>query len=268
MVKGRIVGTELFLTGKRDRLFLNSALGCNSACSYCYLPDLQLQTGVQPELHITADALLERLMRDPRFNAGRDGTILSVGCFSECWDAVNRPTTLELLSRLLRFQNPIQFATKRRVRATDLETFAPAIRWKGQVTIFISCATLDRKLELRTAPPQERFKSFGAAHEWGIPAYLYLKPVLPGVTINDLPGFLDVVRTWGVDAVVGDRFSSDGEGTVAPIGDGLLRYEVDPEVNQISTALSEVCTVYKHSVEAINRWRPVNGAPGNHAAGA
>ena len=29
-----------YLSGEKDRIFINTSLGCSASCEYCYLPDL------------------------------------------------------------------------------------------------------------------------------------------------------------------------------------------------------------------------------------
>jgi len=37
-----------YLYGNKERLFLNTNLGCNAQCSYCYLPILNFNLGKTP----------------------------------------------------------------------------------------------------------------------------------------------------------------------------------------------------------------------------
>ena len=72
-----------FVYGAQERIFLNTALGCSARCQYCYLPELDI--GNRPE-YISAEETLEMLRNLSYFVPGPLGTILSIGCYSECWD--------------------------------------------------------------------------------------------------------------------------------------------------------------------------------------
>lgn len=130
---------DLFISGDRSRLFLNLELGCSSSCSYCYLPTEGLQLGKRP-VSSTArspEDILDQLEADGRFVRGRDGTVLSIGCFSECWDSATRPKTIRLIQSLLAFDNWIQFATKREIRQDDLLPIIESPDWRRQVVAYL-----------------------------------------------------------------------------------------------------------------------------------
>ena len=43
---------------------------------------------------------------------GKNGTLISFGCYSECWDEKNKPQTIKLIKYFLEKGNQIQVATK------------------------------------------------------------------------------------------------------------------------------------------------------------
>lgn len=201
---------DLFISGDTSRLFLNLELGCSSSCSYCYLPSEGMQLGKRPprELSRSPEELLHRLQLDRRFHPGRDGTVLSIGCFSECWDSATKPKTIELIKGLLAYENRIQFATKREIHLRDLEPIVKSSEWRDQAVAYVSSAAIRRwdHFERGTAPPNRRFKSFTACAETGVRHCLYIKPVLPDVTILDADLFGQLMMQHNIDAVVGDMF--------------------------------------------------------------
>lgn len=215
------------LYGTSDRLFLNTELGCASACTYCYLPTEGFGIGLSQSERtnrITAQELLDALCGDPRVRKGPEGTLFSIGCFSEAWDTTNRPETIELIKTLLEFGNPIQLATKRQVKSDDLRKITSTPHWRGQLSIYISSATIShwKVHEPRTEAPARRFQSFDACREAGVSACLYIKPVIPGVTIIDCEMYADVLFNYGVPCIVGDRFAVETHGVTSPISEKLV----------------------------------------------
>lgn len=208
-----LLNDELFISGDSSRLFLNLELGCSSSCSYCYLPVEGMQVGKRPPqlLSCSPDELLRRLYSDRRFVPGRNGTILSIGCFSECWDSVTRPKTIQLIEGLLAHDNWIQFATKREIRQVDLELIVKNPNWRNQAVAYISSASIRKwsEVERGTTRPEKRFKSFSICNLLGVHSFLYIKPVLPGVTIHDIDLYGQLMVQYEIDAVVGDLFVSD-----------------------------------------------------------
>lgn len=245
---------ELFISGDSSRLFLNLELGCGSSCSYCYLPSEGMKLGERPskELARSPEDLLYRLKLDHRFRPGRDGTILSIGCFSECWDSATRPQTVELIKGLLAHDNWIQFATKREIHQRDLEPLVKNSNWRGQTVAYISSATIRRwdQFERGTAPPSRRFKSFHACKASGVRSCLYIKPILPDITIHDLDLYGQLMTEHGVDTVAGDLFVpglSNGD-MVSPISH-LLRVTEHADAIRLRDELAGYGRVFENSTQ-------------------
>ena len=50
-------------------------------------------------------------------------TLITLGCFSECWDEHNKPHTLELIKYFLRQGNQVQLSTKKQIDLADVLPF-------------------------------------------------------------------------------------------------------------------------------------------------
>ena len=86
-----------YITGDSKRIFLNTALGCNSQCAYFYLPSIGLPVGTNEMERQPADIIFEKVAQSGEVVLGKIGTTFSIGCFSECWDADNRIQTKQLI---------------------------------------------------------------------------------------------------------------------------------------------------------------------------
>lgn len=183
------------------RIFINIAAGgCPCGCRYCFV-----ETG--KELLVTDEEIASlpgRLSAHPGYTPGPRGTLLTFG--SNC-DLFRTPALAEGLIRALRevtyLGNPIQISTKHQVRDVWASQIASLRQFKTQVVIFISCATISHATlyEPRTAPPEERFDSFGTLRDYNIPSCLLIKPFISGVTDSDALSFINIVRTRRPDAV-------------------------------------------------------------------
>ncbi|MCW0507851.1 hypothetical protein [Aeromonas piscicola] len=198
----------------------------------------------------------------PDFKPGRNGTVISLGCYSECWDESSREITTELIEYFLKKGNPVQFATKRYVSDSDLEKVAHYIQWKGQLCIFISSATISKwnKLERGTDAPELRFRSFYSASALGIPAYLYIKPVINSITINDFDDYVRVINEYPVSGViVGKKFveaNHKNDNFFAPIGNGKLMYANEKnDEHELFKCFSKHIETHKESLNAVELWR-------------
>ena len=247
-----------YVFGNRVRIFLNLDLGCTSACSYCYLPQEGLEVGrrLQKTRAISADTLIAQLFKTGEFVAGKHGTVLSIGCFSETWDPANRPETIALIRKLAESENPIQVATKRQVTKDQLISIEKSLAWEGQLTFYLSSASVSawKVHESKTEDPHQRLESLQYHHRHGAGFVLYIKPVLAGVTIQDLPFYKELLRRHPVPVVVGDRFDTVETGSPSPISSTLFIAEED-DIRTIRDELSTFSKVYANSLDVVEHYR-------------
>lgn len=248
-----------YIVGTSDRLFVNTNLGCRSSCNYCYLPILNLKLDKIPDQKKPVLNIINSLIQHPLFIKGKKGTILSIGCYSECWDEVNKSDTIKLLHFLLTLGNPIQIATKQYIQLEEISSILDKIAWYGQLSIYISSATISHwdKYENGTCPPTERFKSFNLKKEKKeLTMFLYLKPVLENITIKDIELYSSLVGQYGIDVIVGETFNAKVSEKISPVGDEKLYIQdTNDDYKNICNNLSNFCAVYSNSIEPIEKIR-------------
>ena len=252
-----------YISGDKSRVFVNPVLGCDSNCSYCYLGSQGLELGKKTAPPMSSDFLIDGLLSFPGFVKGRYGSIVSVGCYSECWSRSNVSVTKEFLSKALDFGNPIQFATKREVLEEQLAEISGSIKWSGQLSLFISCSSISKwnEYEKGTSRPIDRFKHISKLISLGVMVCLYIKPVIDSVTLADLSLFCDVIEREKCAVVVGESFSYDSSGSkegrlAAPIPSFNLFIESVSDRSMLLEAFRERgYIVFESSVNAVNYWR-------------
>lgn len=249
---------EGYLHGDEKRIFVNTSLGCRAKCSYCYLPEVGFTTGVKPERFKPAKVVVESLFNSYQFVTGKLGTIISIGCFSECWDKFNKLETIEIIEKVVEMGNPIQLATKRYIDYDEISHIVSKLKWEGQLSIYVSCASISnwKNYEKGTVPPRLRFKSFKVKESLGIPCYLYIKPVIQDITVLDVETYYDVMKEYEVDAIVGSIFATTTSKDKAPILPGKLFYGDKSDEAVIKKHLINIGDVYDTSTDPINnrRW--------------
>ena len=244
--------------GNSKRVFVNNAIGCNAHCSYCYLAGLiGEQEKVWKYSHIDA---LEQLRSMGEFQLGKEGTIISLGCYSECWSEENREETKKLICKLAASENPIQMATKKWIDPKDLKEIDSYLQYENQLTIYISIPTISEseKIEKDTDTPMQRMQNFKANGKFNNCNFvLYIKPVLKGVTINDLNEYVNIMKQYHVPCVVGDylTYNEEGKWTKDMVGEGYLREEKVDDADKIIERLKQEGRVFRHSMEVIESWR-------------
>jgi len=83
--------------------------------------------------------------------------------------------------------------------------------------------------------------------------YLYIKPVLENITITDIDLYIQTVKQYNIDAIVGELFTTE-EGIFAPISKGKLYYEnKNNDYDSIVKELSLYCKIYRYSIEPIKQ---------------
>jgi DNA repair photolyase len=244
-----------FLYGTEERIFLNTNLGCSSNCSYCYLPSLNFEINNTPNNKLEPNRLINLLEGKSFFKKGKKGTILSIGCYSECWDESNKKDTISLINELLKYNNPIQIATKRQIKEKDLELILlDQVNYKHHLSFYISSTTISEHLiyEQKTTNPKDRFKSFDILKKYNLPSFLYMKPILKNITIKDLPEYIKVIKNNKIDVIIGELFCTLGVKD-APISNGKLKYsnQEEEDMKKITTEVSKYVNTYKYSTQPI-----------------
>jgi len=249
---------EFFVEGEAGRLFLNTRIGCRSRCKYCYLPMLDFDECDNKT--VEPIAIIKHLNAHTDFKKGKFGTIFSIGCYSDCWDPINKNKTILLLKLLLKWGNPIQLSTKNKIIQSELELIKNEIQWTNQLSVYISCPILTNnyKYEINTGSVQNRLKTIKACLTFNIPAILYIKPVIHHVTIKDIDLYIKIVEKYKVPVVVGESFSLQKNNIPAPIGNGFLFCENKSQEHKlIIKILSEYTAVYYNSSEVVESYRSI-----------
>lgn len=240
-----------------DRIFINTCLGCNGACSYCYLPSFGYNNKSNDSPVREAPQIIKDI-EESKINIDSK-TLITLGCFSECWDEKNKPQTIELIKYFLQKGNQIQLSTKKQVTVEDVKQFQNLIKYIGQLVIFVSSASISQweQIEKNTETPSNRFKTFELSKELNIPTVLYIKPVLQGITIKDIELYQEVIKRYEIkDVVVGSilkekvseeplHFSSKNKLFYNPVSDEL----------EIKRKLMGMCNVYSRSSEVMTKYR-------------
>lgn len=243
-----------FVSGDSKRVFINTALGCQSSCSFCYLGVEGIPIGARPNDTLSAEEVISIVNASGYFREGVGGSLVSIGCFSECWDDINRGKTKALISYFLEKGNQVQMATKRCIDREDIEEINGKITRDGQFGLFVSSSTVSewQKFERGTTSPAKRFDGLSNAGGTSVKAFLYIKPVINGVTIKDLNVYKDLIKRVSCDVVVGGRFLETGAGVPAPIISQCdLRVVNDDDEGVIINELSDFGRVYRTSFEAM-----------------
>ena len=241
----------------KNRIFINTCLGCIGACSYCYLPKIGYRNNQQSSKIRTAKQILDDI-KNIGYKIDSD-TLITLGCFSECWDEQNKPQTVELIKHFLSQGNQVQLSTKKEIALEEVMHFQELIQYLGQLVIFVSSASISEwnKFEKNTDNPNNRFKTFNISNKLNIPTVLYMKPILQGITIKDIDLYKQVINAYHVkDVVVGSMYSEQkAEETVHFSDRNQLFYNPVSDEIVIKSSLIGICNVYSRSSQVMQTYK-------------
>lgn len=184
------------------RLFISPILGCNGACSYCYL-------NIRHYNHPRANNISPELCRKTAANCkefvwGRNGTIISVGAWGDIFPRGNEAltsTSVSLIKNLLKWGNPVQIMSKNTLSDVYITDIVSSVMYPGQLLYSTTITSLDnwQRIEPCVASPLERLTTCHKFHVYGISTNVLLKPFLPGIMDAELSSISDLLLEYSID---------------------------------------------------------------------
>ncbi len=161
---------------------INPYTGCSHACKYCYATYMKKYTnhsepwGSFVDVKVGAPGVLEKQIKEKRGN-------IYFSSVTDPYQPLERKykITRKCLEVLLMRQFPVSIQTKSSLVLRDLDL----IKRFGSVEVGFTICMGDkdaRCLEPGASPPSERIKALKQFHEAGIRTYVFMGPVIPGVS--------------------------------------------------------------------------------------
>lgn len=247
---------EWGISGNKERIFVSAALGCSHHCTYCYLPRMQVKA---VQFSFTKKELLDELDRRGIFIPGKQGSLVTIGCFTECWDEINRETTIQMINFFLRQGNYVQISTKKEIAERDIISIKKNIQFQDQMNIFVSLPTLSyaKSFEPDADSPDMRIKNLDIKRRYGINTYIYIKPVIESITIKDKRKYKKLVKQYRVPVIIGELMYPVSERNSRHffIGKVCMKEYRSDDSDKLARFLGKYTDIYKHSDDAIKQIR-------------
>lgn len=247
-----------FVYGTKERIFVNTSIGCVSSCSYCYLPSINTE---QESLRISVIDAINQVNQMEVYLPGKENTIISLGCYSECMHDENIRDTIALINYFCKKQNYVQLATKQKISEKTCKMLADNRLFNDQINIYISMPTYSQiqLLEPGTASLKDRIFNIHLCKKYGINVILYIKPFLETITFQDEAYYIDLVKKYEIPVVVGGYLSIKETEDIADVGEQLL-YESKSTAERelFINKLRAYTDVYGHSTDFIHFLRKGN----------
>lgn len=185
---------------------LNPYRGCEHGCIYCYARPtheyMNLSAGLDFESKIFVKYNAPELLRAELMKKSYKPEVIMTSGITDCYQPIERKLqiTRQCLRVLADFKNPVSFITKNFLITRDLDILTEMAR-QDLARVTISVTTLDEELarvmEPRTSSPPRRLEAIRLLSEAGVPVFVNVAPIIPGLTDHEIPRILEAAAKAG-----------------------------------------------------------------------
>lgn len=187
-------------------LSLNPYRGCEHGCVYCYARPthgyLNLSAGLDFETKLFAKTNAAERLRAELARPGHVVSAINLGANTDPYQPIEREhrITRQVLEVLLEHRHPLTIITKNALVVRDLDLLKE-LATLDLVQVFLSVTSLDKrlsaKLEPRASAPHARIQAIATLNAAGVPAGVFVAPIIPMVSDRDLEAILEAAAGAG-----------------------------------------------------------------------
>jgi len=184
-------------------LTVHVTINCPFQCAYCYIEDMGFKFDGPRPYPLSSKELVYAILSNPCFLPSRHGTLIAIGAVSEPFIFPSK--ALEYLRELAKLGNPIQFSTKQYISKNLAEKIASiAIEYNTPISPLITIITMQKYdiLERFAPPPEKRLDSIKNLRDAGLKPVLFLRPLIPGINLDEIEDILEAAKDSGAVGVV------------------------------------------------------------------
>lgn len=185
---------------------INAYRGCEHGCIYCFARPTHAYLGLSPgqdfESRLTAKQGVPELLRAELSKQSYDPRPIALGTNTDPYQPIEATyrITRGVLEVLAEFRHPVTITTKSDRVARDIDILGPMAA-QGLASVAISVTSLDRTisrtLEPRAPTPTRRLAAMRALADAGVPVFVSVSPVVPGVTDHEIEAILSAAADAG-----------------------------------------------------------------------
>lgn len=174
---------------------INSYLGCEHGCIYCFARPTHafhdLSPGLDFETKLFAKPDAADLLRAELSKPGYVCQPIAMGTNTDPYQPIEREwrITRAVIEVLAECNHPLVITTKSDRVVRDLDLLAPMAA-KGLVTVAVSVTSLvpriARTIEPRAPHPERRLTAVRQLADAGVPTYVNMAPVIPAITDDEV----------------------------------------------------------------------------------
>ena len=184
---------------------VNPYRGCEHGCVYCYARPTHEYLGLDFESKIFVKPDAAKLLRRELVSPKWIPKPLALSGVTDPYQPVERRMgiTRACLEVLAEFRNPVLIVTKSSLVTRDIDLLASLARHDA-ACVAVSVTTLDPRLhglmEPRASTPARRLEVLRRLTEAGIPAAVFVAPIIPGLNDHEIPSILEAAAASGAVA--------------------------------------------------------------------
>lgn len=185
---------------------VNPYRGCSHGCSYCYARPtheyLGMSAGVDFETKVLVKLDAAKLLRDWLCRPKWAPEPIAFSGVTDCYQPAERHfrLTRACLEVCLEARQPVNIITKNALVTRDLDLLGEMAA-QNLVRVALSITSLRQELtrvmEPRTSSPQARLAALDQLTQAGVPTFVMVAPVIPGLTDSELPAILRAASEAG-----------------------------------------------------------------------
>jgi DNA repair photolyase len=185
---------------------VNPYRGCEHGCAYCYARPthefLGFSAGLDFETRIVVKEDAPALLRQELTARSWQPQVLAMSGVTDPYQPAERRLRLtrRCLEVLVEFLNPVGIVTKNHLVTRDLDLLRE-LASHNAAAVFVSITSLDAELagtlEPRASRPEGRLAALGELTAAGVPAGVFVAPVIPGLNDHEIPAILAAAARVG-----------------------------------------------------------------------
>lgn len=188
---------------------INPYIGCEHGCAYCYARFIGRgrghleEWGEYVDIKINAPQVLSR-----EITRSKRGPVL-LSSVTDPYQPVESKyqLTRQILERLLHYDYPTSILTKSALVERDIDLLRRFENCQVGVTVVVLNEEVGRAFEPYSSPPKDRFNALKKLVENGVQTYVFLGPMLPSFSEEDLEEILDECKKVGVHHILFDKLN-------------------------------------------------------------
>lgn len=188
---------------------LNPYRGCQHACLYCYSPEVlreKREWGTFVDVRRNMPLVLAKELKR------KDEGVVGIGTVTDGYQPAEKKyeLTRRCLEVLLEHDFPISIQTKSNLILRDLDLIKRFSSKDVGVTITTLSEEYARLFEPWASSPKDRLSAISEIAGHNMDTWIFLGPILPGITDQDLEALVEAIGATGVKKVVVDKLRLRG----------------------------------------------------------